>query len=150
MYRTGLDDEQSNAEDDGKDDDLQNKINRYKDNINQENIGSIVNHMDNIRSTYFQPDGKKRAMSQQKKDNVFKRSSKYSMTQEDRMSKYTSLREEKGLSVKPLDQYEEKASNRQNLHKQRNRLLINNDQRIKNLYKMTPSKPIISSVLHKR
>ena len=122
-------------------------MSKYKDNINEENIGSIVNHMDNIRSSYFQSEGKKRAMSQQKKENIFKRSSKYSMTQEDKMSKYTSLREEKGLSIKPLDQYEERASNRQNLHKQRNRLLMNNDQRIKNLYKITPSKPIITSVL---
>ena len=144
------DDQLFNQDDEGKDAELQNKMNKYKENIHEENIGSIVNHMDNIRSTYLHSEGKKRAVSQQKKDNVFKRSSKYSANYDERMSKYTSLREEKGLSVKPIDQYEERTSNRQNLHKQRNRLLMNNDQRIKNLYKMTPSKPIITSVLKKR
>lgn len=138
--RTEIEDEESNQEfdDQHKDEELQDKMHTYKNNLENQRIGSIVNHMQKNRPT-----------SQQKKDSLYRGSSKYSVLNEDKYSKYTSLRQERGLSIKPKSNEDDKSSNRSNLQKQRNKLFMNNDQKIKNIYKMTPSKPILSSVLRK-
>jgi hypothetical protein len=143
-----LDDEQSHHpyEDDTKDEDFQNKLMNYKENIENQNIGSIVNHMENVRSQ-FVPDDSKRPSSNHKRPQ--KRQSKLSAMSEDKQYKYTSLRNEKGLSIKQKDSDDDRMSNRSNLHKNRNRFVMNNDMKIKNMYKMVPSKPIMTSVLRR-
>lgn len=149
--RTEVEDEESNRQfdDPHKDEELEEKMQTYKNNLENQRIGGIVNHMENLRSTYLPNDTKKRPTSQQKKDSLYRGSNKYSVFNEDKYSKYTSLRQERGLSIKPKSNDDDKSSNRSNLQKQRNKLFMNNDQKIKNIYKMTPSKPILSSVLRR-
>jgi hypothetical protein len=143
-----IDDNQSQHpyEDITKDDDLQQKIINYKDNIETKDIGSIVDHMENLRSQFLS-DNSKRPTSNHKGSQ--KRSSKHTALSDDKYSKYSSLRNEKGLSIKPKESENDKLSNRSNLQKNRNRFVMNNNTKIKNIYNMIPSKPIMASVLRR-
>mmetsp|Transcript_6841 Transcript_6841/g.6366 ORF Transcript_6841/g.6366 Transcript_6841/m.6366 type:complete len:150 (-) Transcript_6841:2-451(-) len=63
--------------------------------------------------------------------------------------KYMSIRQSKGLSIKPRNATTGEGSlhRRNNLNQQRARLVMNNESKIRNMFKMIPSKPILSSVL---
>lgn len=132
-----------------QDPDLEIKMQQYKNNIETQEIGSIVNHMHNEHGQTFSEDGNQQPYGQMNKPIGSKRTSKYSTKNEDKYGKYTSLRQEKGLSTKPMVADDER-SNRSNLQKNRNKLVMNNGQKIKNIYKMTPSKPIMTSVLRRK
>jgi hypothetical protein len=148
---TDLDDNQSNQlnKDEMKDSELEEKMLTYKNNMEHEDIGSIVNHMEKERERNLSEQEEPRVLSQQKHSIVSKRHGKYGVQNDDKYSKYTSLRQEKGLSTKPIST-DGKCSNRSNLQKHRNRMVMNNGEKIKNIYKMVPSKPIMTSVLRNR
>lgn len=120
--------------------------------LNQEQIeGFNVDdgHTDNTAPDYRQQEGK-RSYSQQKTGPRFKKSSKNSIFNEGQYSKYTSLREEKGLSVKPRNAEDDRSSTRSNVMKRRNKPVMNNGDKIKNIYKMTPSRPIFTKCIRDR
>lgn len=148
---TDLDENQSNQlnRDDMKDSELEEKMLSYKNNMEHEDIGSIVNHMEKERERNLSDHREPRALSQQKHLLVSSGQGKYVAQNDEKYTKYTSLRQEKGLSTKPIST-DGKCSNRSNLQKHRNRMVMNNGEKIKNIYRMVPSKPIMTSVLRNR
>lgn len=141
-----------------RDRELDNKMEHYRENMDNNNIGDVVEHMEKKHNTYEGSEddqyrhssyNSKRPTSHQRKEGGFgKRSNKYSTSYVDRSSKYTSLREQNALNIeKKFNKDDDKTSVKSNATKGRKQKLLDNSEKIKNIYKMVPSKPIMTSVL---
>lgn len=95
----------------------------------------------------------KRPISQQNPGLFHKRGSKLSAHEfgQDFKPKYKSLRQQKALSIKRNpNQFDDKLSTRSQLAQNRKKLGMNNQDKLRNVYKMAPSTRVLGSVLNRQ